>query len=205
MPTLIHNVFILVAWLTPEERQNKNWLNFIFAVSIPAIWYLLLQVILPLWRQTSPKYETHVMTVFFIIGTVLFLLFIIRGIYVLSVKKQETISKYQLLWKIPISIVFPLLGLAINNGLDIKNLSFRENEAGIFGDFNSLWFYVFAFANGVFVCLPNLENKIYRFTLFILRAVTFSYTLYFFLVFLPYLPLSILAIIAFGLAINSFF
>ena len=199
MPTLIHNVFILVAWLTPEERQNKNWLNFIFAVSIPAIWYLMLQVILPLWRQTSPKYETHVMTVFFIIGTVLFLLFVIRGIYVLSVKKQETISKYQLLWKIPISIVFPLLGLAINNGLDIKNLSFRENEAGIFGDFNSLWFYVFAFANGVFVCLPNLENKIYRFTLFILRAVTFSYTLYFFLVFLPYLPLSILAIIAFGL------
>ena len=91
MPTLIHNVFILVAWLTPEERQNKNWLNFIFAVSIPAIWYLLLQVILPLWRQTSPKYETHVMTVFFIIGTVLFLLFVIRGIYVLSVKKQETI------------------------------------------------------------------------------------------------------------------
>ena len=139
------------------------------------------------------------MTVFFIIGTVLFLLFIIRDIYVLSVKKQEAISKYQLLWKIPISIVFPLLGLAINNGLDIKNLSFRENEAGIFGDFNSLWFYVFAFANGVFVCLPNLENKIYRFTLFILRAVTFSYTLYFFLVFLPYLPLSILAIIAFGL------
>ena len=34
MPTLIHNVFILVAWLTPEERQSKNWLNFLFVFSV---------------------------------------------------------------------------------------------------------------------------------------------------------------------------
>ncbi len=199
MPTLIHNVFILVAWLTPEERQNKSWVNFVFALFIPGVWYIFFQVILPLWRHASLKYENHVITIFFIVGTVLFLFFIIRGIYILSLKKRESFSKYQLLWKIPISIVFPLLGLAINNGLDIKSFSFREYDAGVFGDFNSIWFYIFAFANGVLVCLPSLENKLYRFILFLARAVTFSYTLYFFVVFLPYLPLSILAIIIAGL------
>ncbi len=199
MPTLIHNVFILVAWLTPEEKQNKSWVNFIFALFIPGVWYIFFQIIMPLWRHASLKYENHVITIFFIVGTVLFLFFLIRGIYILSIKKGEIFSKYQLLWKIPISIVFPLLGLAINNGLDIKSFSFREYDAGVFGDFNSIWFYLFALANGVLVCLPNLENKLYRLILFIGRAVTFSYTLYFFLVFLPYLPLSILAIIVAGL------
>jgi hypothetical protein len=199
MPTLIHSVFILVAWLTPEERQNKNWVNFVFALLVPAVWYIFFQVILPLWRHASLKYENHVITIFFIAGTVLFLFFITRGIYILSIKKGEAFSKYQLLWKIPISIVFPLLGLAINNGLDIKSFSFREYDAGVFGDFNGIWFYLFALVNGILVCLPNLENKLYRFILFLARAVTFSYTLYFFVVFLPYLPLSILAIIVAGL------
>jgi hypothetical protein len=200
MPTLVHSIFILVAWVTPEKRQNKNWLNFLYAVSVPAFWYLLLQVILPLWRFPSSLFGTHGLTIFFIIGTILFLLFLIRGIYILIVKKKDSIAKFQLLWKVPISLVFPLLGLAINNGLDFKSFTFREDElTGIFGDFNGFWFYSLAILNGIFLCLPNFQNKNLRFILFLLRSVTFSYTFYFFLVFLPYLPLSIFAIIVFGL------
>lgn len=199
MPTLLHSVFILVAQLTPEEKQKNSWINFVFAISIPAIWYILLQVILPLWRHTSSRYENHVMTILFIVGTVLFLFFVIRAIYILGFKKGELVTRFQLLWKIPISILFPLLGLAINNGFDIKKLNFNEYNAGIFGDFNSIWFYIFAILNGLFICLPNLENRIYRILLFIARAFTFSYTFYFFIVFIPYLPLSIFAVIVFGL------
>lgn len=199
MPTLLHSVFILVAHLTPEEKQKNSWINFVFAISIPAIWYILLQVILPLWRHTSSRYENHVMTILFIVGTVLFLFFVIRAIYILGLKKGELVTRFQLLWKIPISILFPLLGLAINNGFDIKKLNFNEYNAGIFGDFNSAWFYIFAILNGLFICLPNLENRVYRIFLFIARAFTFSYTFYFFIVFIPYLPLSIFAVIVFGL------
>ena len=90
----------------------------------------------------------------------------------------------------------PLIGLAVNNGHLFNN--FGSSGSGIFGDFNNAWFYILAIVNGIMVCLPNLDNRIYRLLLFIGRSVTFAYTFYFFLVFLPFLPLSVIAIIAIG-------
>lgn len=196
MPTLAYSLFILVAHFTPENKEHKAWVNFLIAIGIPIIGYLFTQVALPLWQHVGSGFNTHIFLVLVIAATVLFLFFLIRGVFIVATQKAESWQKYQLAWKIPIAIVLPLLGLLVNNG-HLFNY-YGLFESGAFGDFNNAWFYILAIINGVLVCLPNLENKIYRLFLFIGRCITFAYTFYFFLVFLPFLPLSVIATIALG-------
>lgn len=195
MPTLAYALFLLVYHFTPMDEQQRAGSNFLYAVLIPFSWYMFSQLIMPFWRPVDHQFMEHVVILGIIMGTVLFLFFLIRGIYVMSVNKAEKWKPYALAWKIPITILFPLLGLALNNGL----IGFRYSYgSGIFGDFADPSFYVLAVLNGIFLCLPKLSNLPYRLGLFIGRASTFAYTFYFFLVFLPYLPLSVIAILALG-------
>ena len=196
MPTLAYSLFVLVTYFTPENKEHKAWVNFLIAIGIPVAGYLFSQIILPLWQRVESEFSIHALVVIIISATLVFLFFLIRGVYILATKKADVWLKYQLAWKIPIAIVLPLLGLSVNNGHIFNN--FGTDGAGIFGDFNNTWFYILAIVNGILVCLPNLENKIYRLLVFIGRSITFAYTFYFFLVFLPFLPLSVIAIIAIG-------
>lgn len=196
MPTLAYSLFVLIAHFTPETSEHKAWKNFLIAIIIPVSWYIFSQILLPLWKPVENNFGIHIVIIFIIIGTLIFLFFLIRGVLIITTKKADVWQKYQLAWKIPISIILPLIGLAVNNGHLFNN--FSVNSSGIFGDFNSYWFYILALINGILICLPNLDNKIYRTLLFMARSITFAYTIYFFLVFLPFLPLSIIAIVAIG-------
>lgn len=196
MPTLAYSLFVLVSHFTPENKEHKAWANFLIAIGIPIAGYLFSQIILPLWQPFDRDFSVHAMVILVITATLVFLFFLIRGVFILATKKAEVWQKYQLAWKIPIAIVLPLIGLSVNNGHLFNN--FGPSDSGIFGDFNNAWFYILAAVNGILVCLPNLENKLYRLIVYIGRSITFAYTLYFFLVFLPFLPLSVIAIIAIG-------
>jgi len=195
MPTLAYSLFILVYHFTPMDEKQRPGSNFLYAVLIPFSWYMFSQLIMPFWQPVDSEFLGHIMIIGIIMGTVLFLFFLIRGIYIISVNKADKWRPYALAWKVPIAILFPLLGLALNNGL----IGFRYSYgSGIFGDFADSSFYILAILNGVLLCLPNLDNFPYRLGLFIGRASTFAYTFYFFFVFLPYLPLSVIAILALG-------
>jgi len=195
MPCLAYPLFVLVHQFTPNSTEKVAWKNIVFAILIPILAYLFFQVIFPLWKPINNDFEEHVFIVFIICFTILFLFFLIRFVYIISEKQKSALSKYQLLWKIPISIVLPLIGLALNGNF-IQN-EFNSVNSGIFGDFSSFWFFFLAILNGIFICLPSKVNKLYRLILFALRSFTFAYTFYFFLVFLPFLPISLIAVIAF--------
>ncbi|OAN62051.1 MSEP-CTERM sorting domain-containing protein [Balneola sp. EhC07] len=196
MPTLAYSLFVLVSHFTAENKEHKAWVNFLIAICIPITGYLFAQIILPLWQPIDQEFSVHAMVVLVITATLVFLFFLIRGVFILATKKAEAWQKYQLAWKIPIAIILPLIGLGVNNGHLFTD--FGSSESGIFGEFYNAWFYILAIVNGIMVCLPNLENKTYRLLVFIGRSITFAYTFYFFLVFLPFLPLSVIAIIAIG-------
>ncbi|WP_178989282.1 MSEP-CTERM sorting domain-containing protein [Winogradskyella schleiferi] len=196
MPTLAHSLFIIVIKLTSTNKNHKAWHSFLLSLAVPLVWFIFFQLILPFWRNVSYGFNEHALIISMVIGVIVFLFFLIRGIYILSIKKGVQWKKYQLVWKIPIAILFPLLGLLVNRGFLLDG--FSTGSTGIFGDFNSAWFYIIAVVNGLFICLPNTENKIYRLTLYFGRSITLAYTLYFFIVFLPFLPLSVIAIIAVG-------
>lgn len=197
MPTLAYALFILVITFTSsKEKEYKAWKNFLIAIGVPIVWYLFLQVILPLWQPVYSEYYEHTLLICLITGTLVFLFFLIRGFFILGTKKSAALKKYQYYWKIPISIILPLLGLLVNNGHLFG--VFGNGNSGVFGDFNSAWFYILAIVNGILICLPNLEKRNYRLLLIIGRSITLAFTLYFFIVFLPFLPVSVIAIIALG-------
>lgn len=200
MPTLLYSLFILVIHYTPETPKHHPVLNFVYAISIPLFAFIFFQVILPLWKVFDNRFNIHVFLIFAIIGTLFFLFFFIRGIFILILSKSHWWKKHQWVWKIPICVIFPIAGLLTNNLYLIKVLvGIKKFHFGIFGDFNNLWFYVIAIINGIVLCLPSPSNKTYRILLFVLRSITFSYTVYFLLVFLPFLPFSIIAILALGM------
>ncbi|MCI5056213.1 MAG: MSEP-CTERM sorting domain-containing protein [Flavobacteriales bacterium] len=196
MPTLAYSLIILVSHFTPENKEHKAWINFLIAIGIPIAGYLFSQIIFPLWRRVEEEFYIHTFLVLIITATIIFLFFLIRGVFILARKKALAWQKYQLAWKIPIAIILPLIGLEVNNGHLFNN--FGPSVSGVFGDLNNAWFYILTIVNGILICLPKFENKLYRLLIFIGRSVTFAYTLYFFLVFLPFLPLSVLAIMAVG-------
>ncbi|MDR0422583.1 MAG: MSEP-CTERM sorting domain-containing protein [Proteiniphilum sp.] len=197
MPTLAYALFVLIVHFTSESGEHKAWINFLIAIAVPVAGYLFSRTILPLWRLNNiGELSIHALLVLIIAATLVFLFFLVRGVFILALKKTAVRRIYRLAWKIPVAIVLPLMGLSVNNGHLFK--IFGENNSGIFGDFNNPLFYILVAINGILICLPDSGNKIYRLLLFAGRSVTFACTLYFFLVFLPFLPLSVMAIIAFG-------
>jgi hypothetical protein len=81
-----------------------------------------------------------------------------------------------------IALVLPICGLLLNITIPFP------------ADYQNLWVYVLTVLNGAILLAP-LNNRLGYF----LRSATFPFTLYFFVVFLPFLPLSLLAIMAIGM------
>lgn len=192
MPTLAHALFIIVIKLTSKEKEHKAWKSFLLSLSIPVLTYLFSQISLPLYKLVDYRFGQHILIIGVIVGVILFLFFLIRSVYILAVKKEKNQTHIHIILKYIVAIIFPLLGLALNNGL------ISSYASGVFGNFNSPWFYGIALVNGILICLPIFKNKKHRLLLFILKSITFSYSLYFFIVFLPFLPLSVIAIVVIG-------
>ncbi len=195
MPTLAHALLVVVLELTKPDDNHKIGKNIIATLAIPLAWFAFLQLILPLWQNIeSNRFLQHLTSIFYISGVVLFMFFLVRSIFILLQKKSSFLSENTFIFKIIIGIILPILGLLLNDGLIGK--LFQKN---IFGDFGNPWFYILAVLNGVLICLPNPKKISLRLWLFLARSLTLAYTFYFFMVFLPYLPLSIFLIVAFGL------
>lgn len=184
MPTLIHSLLVSVVILTPNAKNEVAWKNLIKAICIPVLFYIFGILVARMWNGSSFGEDAFIFLV--IIITTLFLFFLLRFIYILISKKR--LSNFQLMWKIPIAFILPLIGLFVND------ITFNH----MFGDFSSPWFYILTIINTVLLCSPSPDNKKLRLLLFGGRCATFIYTLYFFLIMLPFLPFSVIAIVIFG-------
>ncbi|WP_167856813.1 MSEP-CTERM sorting domain-containing protein [Hymenobacter aquaticus] len=202
MPTLAHALFVLVVHTTPADRRHSAAMSFLLAFAAPLAWGIVL--LLPF--SFLQGWHTHWLWNFlfaasWVVGSIGSLFFIVRGAYIMGLNRAED-AELSMVWKVLISLLLPLAGLLLNNGLLWGGFSgYRSHEEGVFGNFHNPWFYMLAVLNGVLLCLPDQAGKWPRLLIFLGRSVLFSYTFYFFIVFLPYLPLSILAIILLGLGL----
>ncbi|GAA3953385.1 MSEP-CTERM sorting domain-containing protein [Hymenobacter algoricola] len=196
MPTLAHAMFVLIARLTPEEQPHSVAVNLGLALVVPLGWLLLIQVPGWFWQPAYSPFWEQLWGVMYVAGALLFLFFVTRVVYIIGLKKPGEWGEFGLVWKAVITLVLPLLGLAVNSGLFLNKFSAEDH--GIFGNFSSPWFYGLAALNGLLLCLPNSTDRRWRLVQYLSRSALFGYTFYFFIVFLPFLPLSVIAIIAVG-------
>ena len=201
MPSLVYGLLLAVTQLTTVGEGARAWKSFLAALAIPAAGYVLVQVVVPLLGGVDGDFTFHVYVILLILATVAFLFLLLRGGYLLVVKQRERIGNYRLAYLIALGIVFPVLGLAINNGHFSLGLSNWFIGKGVFGDFSHPLFYVIALVNGIYLCLPRSPRPVYRLFLFLIGSAGFTYLLYFVFVFLPYLPLSLLAVIVVGVGL----
>ncbi|MEM6263976.1 MAG: MSEP-CTERM sorting domain-containing protein [Bacteroidota bacterium] len=199
MPTLAYGLLVMVLRATPEPEKKSATLSLIWIPVIPAFTYLFIMGFSRIRWNGGPEdsaLEEFVLLIISITLTVLFFFFLVRFFYIIGNKKSLFSKETSLIAKGIFSIALPLAGLLTNAMMFGGSMSGNE---GVFGNFNTYWFYGLALANGLLICLPNPKELRLRLFLFLGRSITFTYTLYFFLVFLPFTPLSIVAIIIFGL------
>jgi hypothetical protein len=191
---LAHALFVLVVSTLQRNERGSPLRDIGIAVAIPIMVYVFVQVIEP-WRFDM-DFERHTWVVLFIALVLAFLFFMLRGIAALALRKGPASEGVGVVLRVLVALIFPLAGLAINNGL--VN-GFGHEAQGIVGNLDHWGFYTVALLNGLVVIWPSSGNRSIRLIQFILRAAGFSYVCYFFLLFLPFLPLSIVAIIAVGI------
>ena len=85
-----------------------------------------------------------------------------------------------------VGLVFPLAGLSLNISIPFPV------------DFQSVWVYVMAIINGIILMISFKEGSKLNTLSWCCRCLMYPFSLYFFLVFLPFMPLSLPAIIAVG-------
>ena len=197
MPTLAHAMLGLVAKFTPDDRPQQVGSNVVFAVLTPLVWGILFPIVGWLMPSRWPGVATALFVAALVLSTLSFFFFLVRSVYIIVQDKAGFWAESQVVWRVVITIALPLAGLALNNGV-FFGAGFA-GEGGVFGNFASPWFYMLAVANGALLCLPSPERPVPRLLLFLGRGALFGYTFYFFLIFLPFLPLSIPAILLIGM------
>jgi len=193
VPALAYATFLGVLWFTP--KQPEKWLalkSFTASALIPTFWYLFFTLISPLFRHVNARFLTHALTILVLISTLIFLLFLIRGVYLLMRHRQPS-HLLQYFWLTIFTLVLPITGLLLNSG---STGLFYGNH--LFGDFSHPAFLTLCILNGLCLLLPERSNPAQNLALYVARSITFAFTVYFFLVFMPFLPMSVFAIIIFG-------
>ncbi len=195
MPVLFHALLMLIAYFTPDEENTKGWPNFFYALLVPLGWYLFVQIAIPFLR-TRTYLNERILLIFFICTTVCFFFFLLRGLF-LVLRDNTNTSVYAPLLRLVIVLVLPLAGLLTYNARMLLRGGMHTPQ--IVGDLSHPLFFVCALvAAGALLAPPSALPRV-RLALFSLRIVVYPYTLYFFLIFLPFLPLSIFAILVMGL------
>lgn len=199
MPTIVHGIYVLVVGFTKKTTSSKAWHNLLYAGGVPVAWYLYFQIILPLWDGPESGFTEHLLIIFLVMSTVLFLFFVMRMAFMVTRDRRTKGKAFSQAWLIIFGIVFPILGLLVNNG----ELQFSSARIGnnVFGDFTSPWYFIIAIINGLALFFSETPNPRLRMALFAAKSISLTYVLYFFLIFLPYLPLSVILIIVFGLGL----
>ena len=162
----------------PTTRRTDLACTVLASTLPPALLYLSIH----LTRYDAPR--ALFVPLLVIGGTLMFLGLGRIGLHALrGIQKNKKLGTCL---KILFAIVLPLSGLWLNTKIRFP------------ADFQILDIYLFTIANGILLCIPSPQNVPARRILFALQCICYPFSIYFFLVFLPFLPLAILAVVIAG-------
>ncbi|MDA0321336.1 MAG: MSEP-CTERM sorting domain-containing protein [Verrucomicrobia bacterium] len=182
MPAVFYAGVCLIAFRLPFGRGVDAGVSLVALVGIPAGWYLLFAVV----QTFSPWQLPELIMVFGFVGsTVIMLLAFVRVLLNLYSWLHD-IRRVRFVLPLIAGVAAPIGGLLLNRAIPFPF------------DFQDPKVYIFTILNGLVLLLPFPAGRAPRLLMWTVRVVLLPFTLYFFIVFLPFLPLSIVAMIAAG-------
>lgn len=192
LPTILLCILIFSS-KTIDIINEKNNIKFIlFAIFFPFIQIILFHYYSYFFfNQINSKFDTNIAFIFMIVFLILYgYLFLYSLIFFIKKKPTDQIN-YTFFFKLPFSLVLPIIGMVIF----LENLDTNASN----------WLRTFIILNGIIILIPKSENKHFRLISFILKSITFPISLYIFVIFLPWLPFIpfLLIFLGFGLIVIS--
>ena len=187
MPGLFYGLLCISCFKLNLNSRSDLGVSLLIAVLAPTVYYLFFICIVGLSITIESRISEFIAALFFIFFTVIAFVGMIRFIVLSynSIRNKRDLA--QIIFVGSISILGPIAGLILN-----KIIPFPA-------DFQSPWVYILAIINGLIVLIPSVKKVDKHKYLLFARSMTYPFTLYFFLVFLPFLPISLPATFFFGL------
>ncbi len=153
------------------------------AAGIPLLWYITLHLGRGMWIRHLPGTLILLMVAGSSLICLTGILRIITLLFTWALRKGQIGQSILIAL---VSIIAPIGGLLLN-----RSMPFPANF--------QIWpVYVLTILNGLALTMPKLNHPKIDRSVWLLQCALFPFTLYFFAVFLPYLPLAAIAIIAAG-------
>lgn len=187
MPGLFYAGLRLACFDTKLKTRTDFGLSLLFAVLAPVIYYIFFVGFRGYSVTNVWKIPTFITILLFIGITILAFIGIIRAFVFIYNGIQSKGEVFQVVFASIVCLAGPIGGLLLN-----KQIPFPA-------DFQSSWVYVLTIINGLIVLVPSAKKGNGHGYLLFARALTYPFTLYFFLVFLPFLPLALPAMFALGI------
>jgi hypothetical protein len=187
MPSILVALLHLASIRLPLPRRSDLGLSVTALVVPPAALYLFISTADKLFRPMEKIFGQnleYVFLVFLVGGTTLMFIGLFRVLGWL-IGDLATRKGWGFGLMLLVALVAPVAGLILNS-----NIPFPY-------DFQSATIYALCLINAVVLCIPDANGPWQR-LLWLARCATFPFTLYFFIVFVPFFPLALPAIVAFG-------
>jgi hypothetical protein len=180
-------VDLIFKYFKPNGSKAENTQNFALSVIIPLGLYIVGTVLIPMFNGPSGGFlrlDVFVMKVALCIAITTFLFFFFR--FILGNLVGKNLQQHSPLLLIIFGFVLPYIGLM---------LSLRYNY---FGSFNYPFIHIAIAVNAVGLGLLLNKDIFLKLIGFLLASIGLPVVIYFFIVFLPYIPLSFVALIFAG-------
>ena len=187
MPPLFWGILRLACARPAKNRGRSLLFNLTLAVAAPVLLYVVFRVMGALsWWSSLPDLGPYVVAVLIIVLGVLMFLGMIRGLALGLRNIDSWRSSAERIAILIFALALPMGGLWLNRTMPFPN------------DFQAWEVYALTAVNAAILLLASWQHERRPLLSLGLLCATLPFTLYFFVVFLPFLPLSILATIVFG-------
>ena len=182
--------------------ENTSLLEYVIGIMVvPFLAYLVYN------HFAGTNYKTIYIIV--IVAAYYFVLFSLIKIAVMVFKEKNIVSNFLKKPKsframtIFLMLVMPLTGLLLNqythryvSGYAYHSIRFNhyDENVGFFGDFSHPVFYLLIIVNAILLLIPENKYKKFRLPMFYAKSLCYCVIVYFFIVFLPVLPVGVLAL-----------
>ncbi|MHC4243970.1 MAG: MSEP-CTERM sorting domain-containing protein [Planctomycetota bacterium] len=183
MPVIFYTGLRLSCFKLPVHRVIDVLITIATLILVPLCSYLLMNVLNSFfWDLDIP---TLILIILFIGATVITMMAFLRVLTFIYIWLNEFRAGHLFLL-LAVGLAGPLGGLVTNIAIPFPC------------DFQSVSVYVLAVINGLVLLLAFRQGSKKEAFTWVARCIMYPFSLYFFLVFLPFLPLSLFAMIVFG-------